>query len=225
MKEKIMNEDDESLKELFKKIYDEFKQQVNDNGKVLIPFVGEHLISLEALSLAFSNCIIEDIDMIMELKEQNINHRYADGIIRNICEQVIEFIYIYKNPDKLSEYFGDKTDEEYKKLEKDSDIFMAIRKSIGDKRYTGGRKIKNMATNINEVEERDGALSLYGVYQYTSTVYHNSYLCSIFDLVGEVEEEDGTNENDSEDIDFLMMVTILIKFIDKYNEIVSHLGL
>ena len=88
----------------FLKLFEKFKQLIRANNPTL-----SHapLTSIPFTAYLFSDCIQKDIETILTLKEaENTPTRYTKGIIRNICEQTIEFIYLCKNPSLLGEYYG-----------------------------------------------------------------------------------------------------------------------
>lgn len=237
--ERVTVMEEETLKMVFQDLYKAIKEDVSCNGKILISYAGANLTSIEATALLFSNCILEDIEMVEQMKRQGVDHRYSDGIIRGMCEQVIEFIYLFHHPDLLPEYYGtNKSDREVDDIANEDDLFLAIRKLIGDKRYTSGRNILHMAEDIGEKYKADDELSLYEVYQWISTNYHNSYREHLNDLIGECEEEAadagrnvGTQEAadteehiEEQELDYLMMTTILTAFMDTYETIVKNLN-
>lgn len=206
-----------TLKTEFKDLYNVFCATVESDMSILSMYVVKDMFSIEATTLLFAECIIEDIDTIEKLKLQKFAHRYTDGIIRGICEQVIEFIYLNKNRNLLTQYYGiNKTESELNDIANKTDLFMAIRHLIGDKRYSNGRNILNMAENIGEKEGKNGDFSLYEAYEYISTRYHNSYLEHLGDIVDDVE---GDEEDD--ELDYLILIVILHKFIEAYENIVS----
>ena len=225
------------MKDSFKELYDSFIEETNNNEKLLINYTGEHITSLGATAFLFSTCIIDDLDMVEQMKKQDVDHRYSDAIIRGICDQVIEFIYLYKNPSLLSEYYGtDRTEEELEQIVNDDDIFTSIRKISGDKRYSKRRNIRDMAVSIGEEKGTGDALALYEIFQYYSVLFHSAYRENMMDIIGEVEketeaetEEAETEEAEAEeveteenaDLDYLMMTVILTRFFETYTKIVS----
>lgn len=90
----------------FIELYNLFSKLITESNSILVKKANtsSFLCSIEHAAIHFSKCILEDLGMIRLLSKYN--HRYADGIIRSICEQVIEFVYIYKNPNMLPFYFG-----------------------------------------------------------------------------------------------------------------------
>ena len=103
------------MKESFLELYEEFKQLISLNKETL-----SHapLTSIPFTAFLFSDCIKQDIDTVLSLKESNNTPtRYSEGIIRNICEQVIEFIYLHRNPSLLPEYYGtNRTEDELNQI-------------------------------------------------------------------------------------------------------------
>lgn len=64
------------------------------------------MVSIESLSILVSECLVEDIKYVMKFKMLDYPKRYVDALIRNMCEQTIEYIYVMKNQHLLDEYFG-----------------------------------------------------------------------------------------------------------------------
>ncbi len=217
------NTSNQDMYQDFLKQYDSFVTILKKDMGNLMKVAGKDIVSIEATALLFSDCIVKDIATIEKLKANNYEHRYTDGIIRGICEQVIEFKYLYKNQSLLSEYYGiNKTEAELNDLSNESNLFIAIKKLLGDKRYTHGRNIRKMARDIGEETGTDDEMSLYEAYIYYSTRYHNSYLDHLSDLIGETVDDD--EEINDDQLDYIMLIIILDKYIEVYNKIVTPLS-
>ena len=96
---------------------------------------------------------------------------------------------------------------------------MALRHLIGDKRYTSGRNIHDMAVAINEEVGTNDEMSLYEAYQFISTVYHNSYRESFMELFDALESIQKGEASSDGNIDFLILSVVLTKFMEAYKEI------
>lgn len=60
------------------------------------------------IKILFSDTLLEDVDFLNTLSGQPIfKVRYAQMILRDMLEQVIEFIFLMKHPDMIPEYLGD----------------------------------------------------------------------------------------------------------------------
>ena len=98
----------------------------------------------------------------------------------------------------------------------------AIRKLIGDKRFSSTHNISNIAESVGEYHDTDEKLSLYEVYQYESTLYHNAYLMEYYDMVATSADSEKKDEVSGEmGIPYIMLIKILTRFIDKYNEVME----
>ena len=85
----------------------------------------------EILSLWVSECLIEDIGTIQHLKDNSFSNRYVDAIIRNMCEQVIEYLYIMKHQELIPIFFGRNLKEDF---DEQKDLFAAF-KQTGQARF------------------------------------------------------------------------------------------
>ena len=104
------------MKEEFLELYHNFVDDAKEkNGKILLDFknTGKEFASKEILSLWVSECLIEDIGTIQHLKDNSFSNRYVDAIIRNMCEQVIEYLYIMKHQELIPIFFGRNLKEDF----------------------------------------------------------------------------------------------------------------
>lgn len=98
---------------------------------------------------------------------------YSYLIMRNMLEQLIEFLYVKKNPYLVDEYLGLKID--LNALQQKHTPVEGERR-FGKERYVDNRlSIAKMTENIGERNTTNGALSLYDVYCILSEKCHNSY--------------------------------------------------
>lgn len=110
---------------------------------------------------------------------EGFSRRYGNLIIRDMLEQLIEFLYIQKKPDLSDEYLGLKIDLEA--LDRKTSI-VKKEEMFGDKRYLNGRpSVSEMAKEIEEKNTCVGKLTLYKLYQILSERCHNSYFSSFLD--------------------------------------------
>jgi len=199
-----------SFLDLYRKFIDNAKE-IND--KILLDFknTGKEFATQEVLSLWVSESLIEDIDTIQHLKENGFSNRYTDAIIRNMCEQVIEYLYIMKHQELIPIYFGENIKEKY---DEQGELFKAL-KQTGQARFGKRKPVKDMAMDIGEDESDDDKISLYDIFSIKAELEHNSYFHQIFDIIGEME--DGENESEEVDSsDYMFLTYILNVFSDVY---------
>lgn len=172
------------------------------------------LFSKEYIKFTFSNNLLEDINFLTELSGEEIfKPRHANMILRDMVEQVIEFIYLMKNPKLICEFMGDKIDNS-KLL--DSTPIKSTHK-LGSERYTGGRKtVSEMARNIGEKSPSKNPPALYDVYQLLSENCHNSYFFSNLDKLGESEGREEKLALTEEQAQYLMI--IIGRFMEVYRQ-------
>ena len=200
----------ESFLDLYRKFIDNAKEI---NNKILLDYenTGKEFATQEMLSLWVSESLIEDIDTIQHLKENGFSNRYIDAIIRNMCEQVIEYRYIMKHQKLIPIYFGNNIKAKY---DEQGELFKAI-KQTGQARFGKRKSVKEMAVDIGEWKSDDDKISLYDIFSIKAELEHNSYFHQIFDIIGEME--DGENEREEVDsLDYMFLIYILIAFIDIY---------
>jgi len=204
----------------FLELYKATKIEIENNNNELIKKIRNNptLDSVECLSIHFSSCLCEDIEFVLELMEKNYSDRYVYSVIRNICEQIIEYKYLCKHNKYIKEYYGDKIHDKY--LKKTTDV-KKLKALMGDDRYSIKRNIREWAKDLDEDNESDSDvnddMSLYTIYQLSSTEYHQSYFNEIVDLISEVEKE----QEDDRELVFIMLIFLLMKFMDSYNNCVN----
>ena len=164
----------------------------------------------------------QDVFFLNDHSEDNaFSHRYGNLIIRDILEQLIEFLYLLKNPHLSEEYLGLTINfEEVKRKQsivKKEELF-------GEKRYNkklGGRpSVSDMAKDIGEKSSTDGGLTLYKLYQILSEHCHNAYFSSLLDDVNKVHRSiptGGLSENQLRDV-YIMAVIVIEEFSHPYNK-------
>ena len=130
------------MREEFQNFYNEIKESVICRNKELKKIIekSENLASKEMLSLVVSKNIIEDVEMVLKLKKIRMLSRYSNMIIRNMCEQVIEYVYFMKNEELIKQYFGLNIKED----NEEGELFERLRQ-FGGGRFDKKRNIKQMA--------------------------------------------------------------------------------
>lgn len=139
--------------------------------------------------------------------------RYANMIIRDVLEQVIEFIYLLKHTDLIEQFFGANINTGDLDEENLIDEYL----QFGGKRYNGGRKrVFQMASSINENASVDNTLSLYDIYRILSEQCHNSYFLSTLDDIEEIETNKKAFALTEEQLTYLMI--IISRFMEAYRK-------
>lgn len=157
---------------------------------------------------------MEDVDTILQLKSDGLSNRYTDAIIRNMCEQVIEFLYIMQHQELIPIYFGKNIKGRY---EEQNDLFEAY-KQTRKARFGKREPVKNMAKNIGELKSDDDKISLYDIFSIKAELEHNSYFHHIFDIIGKIEDGESEQE-ETGDLDYMFMIFILTAFGEVYNNL------
>lgn len=125
----------------------------------------------------------DDVLFLNDHSGQNDFHvRYANFILRNMVEQVIEFLYISKNTKLVDEYLGSEILKKKAAIEANGTTAEAL-KIYGEKRFATRReRIAQMAEDINErYATQENCLTLYDVFTVLSDRTHNSYFSSLLD--------------------------------------------
>lgn len=115
------------------------------------------------VKMNFIKHFTEDVLFLNDHSEENtFSQRYGNLIIRDMLEQLIEFLYLLKNPYRAEEYLGLTINIEELNRKKS-----VVRKEelFGEKRYnkgTDGRpSVADMAEAIGEKSSGNGNLTLY----------------------------------------------------------------
>ena len=172
------------------------------------------LFSSEYIKFSFSKHLLEDINFLTTLSGEEIfKPRYAYMVLRDMVEQVIEFIYLMKHPDLIAEFMGGKIDNS--KITANTPVKSTHR--LGNERYSGGRKsVSEMARDIGEKSLSEKQPALYDVYQLLSEKCHNSYFFSNMDNLGEKENGGEKLALTEEQAQYLMI--IIGRFMDVYRQ-------
>lgn len=176
-------------------------------------------ITEEFLSINTSECLLEDVNMSLNLlfgpHQYSKYVRYVDMLIRNMCEQVIEYIYIMRNPQLIKEYFN------FPENCDNMDYYKLLNKTNFKRFSTGRESISKMAKQIGEKSNASDEICLYNIYIDKSAMMHNSYFNSIFlvNIDDDVTEE-YKNEIQVSILFNLMYITyILDAFMKEYDAI------
>lgn len=142
------------------------------------------LCSVEFIKITFSENLLNDVKFLNTLSgEPLFKARYANIILRDMLEQVIEFIFLMKHKELLPDYMGFNVDTS--KLTTHNPI--KVIHELGRKRYSGGRKsVSEMADDINEKKSFQNGTSLYELYELLSEESHNSYFFANMDGIEQV---------------------------------------
>ena len=136
----------------------------------------------------FVKKIAEDVSFLNSVgNASNFYHRYANFIIRNMSEHLIEFCYLNKHPKLIKEYLGLKI-----KLNKFDQPHTPLQGArwFGKRRFKKGRKdIDEMAKDIGQYKHPDGSLSLYDIFAIYSESCHNSYFDAFLDDISEINTD------------------------------------
>lgn len=156
-------------------------------------------------------------------EDDAFSRRYGNLIIRDMLEQLIEFLYLLKNPRRAEECLGLTINLE--NLNKGESLIQKT-KLFGDRRYNKesvkhrryGKKqnirpsVSEMAENIGEKHSTDGSITLYDLYQILSDRCHNAYFSSFLDDINKVNHSipaSGLDESQLRDIQ--MMATVVLR--------------
>lgn len=198
-------------------ILENLKKEIGDINKTLFDKLQNspnYLYSTEFLKISCSENFLDDIEFLNEMSgTPNFKVRYANMIIRDVLEQVIEFIYLLKYPELIEQFMGGNIETD----DFDKDKLIEEYLQFGGKRYTGGRKtISKMASSINEKVSVDDTLSLYDIYRILSEQCHNSYFLSNLDDIDEAETGKRTVALTDEQLTYLMI--IIGRFMEAYRK-------
>ncbi len=155
----------------------------------------------------------EDVFFLNDHSEDNtFSRRYGNLIIRDMLEQLIEFLYLLKNPHLAESYLGLTINfAEYNRKQsviKKEELF-------GEKRYNKGMdsrpSVSDMAKAIGEKSSGNGNLTLYKLYEILSERCHNAYFSSLLDDVNKVHYFVPTGGlSDGQINDVLIMISIVL---------------
>lgn len=206
----------------FLKVFNEFKAECDSINLELKKRIDnsdskEVIATKENLSISTSECLCEDIQMVINLQEKKYSNRYIDSIIRNMCEQIIEYKYIIKNQSLIGEYFGKNLSEDEDKECEDTKKMFSRLKQTGQARFSSNREsVSKMAEDINEKVSTDEKIALYDIFSLKAELEHNSYFNSVFEIIDQIEEQ----ENDSHhNLDITFICFIIGAFKETYYKV------
>ena len=168
------------------------------------------------VKMNFIKHFTEDVVFLNDHSEDTtFSRRNGNLIIRNMLEQLIEFLYLLKNPHHAEEYLGQTINFEElnrkQSLVKKEELF-------GEKRYNKDGKfrpsVSEMAQDIGEKNSKNQNLTLYKLYQILSEQCHNSYFSSLIDDVNKVHHSipnGGLSDNQIKNI-HIMTTIVLTEF-------------
>lgn len=200
-----------------KEILDALTAEIsNNNAKLLETLEGktEILNTVEFIKILYSDNLLEDIELINKMSGNELfKLRHANIIMRDMLEQVIEFIYLMKHPEIISEYFGANVDTS--KISSNNPL-KGMHK-LGNERFVSGRKtVSAMAQEINEKKSNTNQLALYELYQLLSEECHNSYFFASLDGCEEVAT--GTEILPLSEYQVQNIVIIIDRFMEVYRK-------
>lgn len=201
------------MKKDFYELYNNFAKRAEEKNR----YFRERLINLELsfdskemLSLVVSEGLMEDIEVIEKLQKEEFSNRYIDFIIRNMSEQVIEYLYIMKNPGLIKEYFGAKLDDDWN----GKNSFDGLRRT-GATRFEDRKKVGTMAKAIGEKKAVDGKIPLYEIFSLKAELEHHSYFHYMLDVL----YYSGNRSESKDELDYIFLRDILRAFIKVYDTI------
>lgn len=199
------------------KIYKALEEEIlMTNQQLLKSLQGkeEILNTVEFIKISFSESLLEDIEFLNNLSgNPYFKIRHAQMVLRDMVEQVIEFIFLMKHSDIISDYLGLNITAN---SAGSSDLIKEIHK-IGSERFNGGRKsVSEMAKDIGEKKSSSNRMALYDMYQLLSEECHNSYFFAGLDDVETVETGKEFVALSEEQVQYLMI--IVGRFMETYRK-------
>lgn len=145
-------------------------------------------------------------------EDDTFSQRYGNLIIRDMLEQLIEFLYILKNPHLAKQYLG--LTINFEEINKKQSV-VKKEELFGGKRYNRGMdyrpSVADMAAAIGEKISGNGNLTLYKLYKILSERCHNAYFSSLLDDVNKVHHSIPTGGlSDGQTKDVLIMISIVL---------------
>ena len=155
----------------------------------------------------------EDVFFLNDHSEdKGFLRRNGNLIIRNMLEQLIEFLYLLKNPHRAEEFLG--LTINFDEIERKQSI-VKKQELFGEKRYNKDRDsrptVSEMAKEIGEKSSNNENLTLYKLYQILSDQCHNSYFSSLLDDVNKVHysvSNGGLSESQIKDVQIMSAVVL-----------------
>lgn len=206
----VSDMEEKQMRESFYELYNDFAKRAEEkNREIRIRFMDSQVrfFSKEMISFVVSECLMEDVETIFKLKNEGFSDRYTDCIIRNMCEQVIEYIYIMNHSELIPEYFGENIKDEWN----GTNLFKGLKRT-GGARFKERKSVSEMSVDIGEKISDDEKISLYDIYSLKAEFEHNSYFHHMLNTLCYVNDE---NES-AEEMDYMYLIYILVAFIKTY---------
>lgn len=206
----VSDMEEKQMRESFYELYNDFAKRAEEkNREIRICFMDSQVrfFSKEMISFVVSECLMEDVETIFKLKNEGFSDRYTDCIIRNMCEQVIEYIYIMNHSELIPEYFGENIKDEWN----GTNLFKGLKRT-GGARFKERKSVSEMSVDIGEKISDDEKISLYDIYILKAEFEHNSYFHHMLNTLCYVNDE---NES-AEEMDYMYLIYILVAFIKTY---------
>ena len=195
----------EAIKTIKRKITDLDKMKIEEQKKAVRSGYDMDIIPSDLATFGS-----EAKNLLQDLQSRN---ERMFLLIRDVLEQVIEFIYLLKHTDLIEQFFGANINTGDLDEENLIDEYL----HFGGKRYNGGRKrVFQMASSINENASVDNTLSLYDIYRILSEQCHNSYFLSTLDDIEEIETNKKAVALTEEQLTYLMI--IISRFMEAYRK-------
>ena len=205
--------EEKRMQESFYELYNDFAKRAEKKNKgIRIRFMDSQVVfsSKEMISFVVSECLMEDVETIYKLKTEGFSDRYTDCIIRNMCEQVIEYIYIMKHSELIPEYFGENIKDEWN----GTNFFKGLKRT-GGARFKERKSVSEMSVDIGEKTSDDEKVSLYDIYSLKAEFEHHSYFHHMLNTLCYVNDK---NES-AEEMDYMYLIYILVAFIKTYDTV------
>lgn len=205
--------EEKQMQESFYELYNDFAKRAEEKNKgIRVRFMDSQVgfFSKEMMSFVVSECLMEDVETIYTLKNQGFSDRYADFVIRNMCEQVIEYIYIMRHPELIPEYFGENIKDEWN----GRNLFKGLKRT-GGARFKERKSVSEMAVDIGEKTSDDEKISLYEIYSLKAEFEHHSYFNHMLNTIFSVNDE----SESAEEVDYIYLIYILTAFINTYDTV------
>ena len=150
--------------------------------------IGSEKENTQLFRMSFIRKFTDDVVFLNDLcGTPHYYHRYSYLIIRNMVEQLIEFLYLMENTHLIKEYLGLSID--LARLDAPHSAVEGER-IFGGARYENGRvHVREMANKIGEQEASDGSLTLYSAYRILSERCHNSYFDAFLDVLNQARSD------------------------------------
>lgn len=207
--------EERQMKESFYELYNDFAKMAEEKNKgIRVMFMDSQIgfFSKEMMSFVVSECLMEDVETIYKLKKQGFSDRYTDFVIRNMCEQVIEYIYIMRHPELIPEYFGENIKDEWN----GKNLFKGLKRT-GGARFKERKSVSGMAVDIGEKISDDEKISLYEIYSLKAEFEHHSYFNHMLNTIFNVNDE--SEGESAEEVDYIYLIYILTAFIKTYDTV------